>query len=98
MRPKIIAVDYDGTLEAGGAMNSALIARLRAEQMNGSVVILWTCREGKKLHEAVTNLARAGFTPNCVNRNCKSAVQLMGHDSRKVFADVYIDDKNLTKF
>ena len=47
MRPKIIAVDYDGTLEAGGAMNSALIARLRAEQMNGSVVILWTCREGK---------------------------------------------------
>ena len=40
----IIAVDYDGTLEVGGKLNDALIARLKAKQMRGACVILWTCR------------------------------------------------------
>lgn len=94
MRPKIIAVDYDGTLEVGGKMNQQLISRLKAEQMGGSVVILWTCRSGKRLQEAVNKLLNVGFKPNLVNANHPAGVRLMGHDSRKVYADVYIDDHN----
>lgn len=91
---RIIAVDYDGTLEIGGKLNMALMERLGMAQRLGDVVILWTCREGKSLMEAVERLARAGFQPNKVNRNCAEGIRRMGHDSRKVFADIYIDDKN----
>lgn len=94
MRPKIIAVDYDGTLEVGGKMNQQLISRLKAEQMGGSVVILWTCRSGKRLQDAVSKLLNVGFKPNLINTNHPAGVRLMGHDSRKVYADVYIDDHN----
>ena len=95
MRPKIIAVDYDGTLEVNGKMNAGLIESLVREQSAGSIVILWTCREGKSLMQAVETLARHGLAPNYVNRNCPQAMGAIGHDSRKVFADVYIDDKNM---
>ena len=90
----IIAVDYDGTLHDGSKPNLDLISRLRNEQRRGNIVILWTCREGKRLLEAVKTLQKAGFAPNFVNCNAPMAVKAMGHDSRKVFADVYIDDKN----
>lgn len=74
-------------------MNGGLIERLRREQRAGACVILWTCREGKSLVSAVEKLSREGFTPNLVNRNHPSAVRELGRDTRKVFADVYIDDK-----
>ena len=88
----IIAVDYDGTLY-GDRLNLQLIHALKTEQARGAVVILWTCREGQSLCEALRNLNGAGFQPNFVNQNCPEGIRRMGHDSRKVFADVYIDDK-----
>lgn len=93
MRPRIIAVDYDGTLY-DGQPNERLISALKREQARGAIVILWTCREGAGLHEAVEVLSRCGFKPNCVNRNHPLGIRTLGHDSRKVYADVYIDDKN----
>lgn len=90
----IIAVDYDGTLEVNGKMNEPLLDSLRRNQQRGSIVILWTCREGKSLQKAMKTLSKHGFRPNFVNCNCPQAVAMMGHDSRKVYADVYIDDKN----
>ena len=89
----IIAVDYDGTLFDGGTFNTVLLKRLRASQKRGDTVILWTCREGKSLAEALASLQGIGFRPNFVNCNCPEGVQRMRHDSRKIFADVYIDDK-----
>lgn len=89
----IIAVDYDGTLEVGGKLNDALIARLKAQQMRGACVILWTCRDGTRLAEAIKRLKGAGFVPNLVNQNHPSAIRMLGHDPRKVYADIYIDDK-----
>lgn len=91
----IIAVDFDGTLEKGGKPNTALIEQLKAQQRRGSTVILWTCREGSRLKEALNLLARSGFAPNLVNRNHPAVVKRMGHDSRKVYADLYIDDKGV---
>lgn len=89
----IIAVDYDGTLCTGGKVNAALIERLSAAQRQGNVVILWTCREGESLREAVLFLRRHGFSPNLVNQNHPAAIRMLGHDSRKIWADVYIEDK-----
>jgi len=89
----IIAVDFDGTLQINKEPNIRLIKQLRTAQKQGNIVILWTCREGKSLQEAVTFLKRNGFTPNYINCNAPQGIKIMGHDSRKVYADLYIDDK-----
>lgn len=90
----IIAVDYDGTLFAHENPNFPLINRLKREQARGSTIILWTCREGKTLQDALSMLKKYGFVPNYINCNCPEAIRYLGRDSRKILADVYIDDKN----
>jgi hydroxymethylpyrimidine pyrophosphatase-like HAD family hydrolase len=89
----IIAVDFDGTLQINKKPNLQLMAKLKSAQRRGGIVILWTCREGKSLREAVEFLYNNGFSPNYINCNCPQALKKMGHDSRKIYADVYIDDK-----
>lgn len=96
-RPLIIAVDYDGTLYRNSKLNRDLIARLIYEQRKGNVIILWTCREGKSLDDAILNLRKGGFKPNYVNTNCPAGISMLGRNARKVFADIYIDDKNAAK-
>lgn len=89
----IIAVDYDETLVFGKEPNLQLIRQLIGAQRQGNIVILWTCREGSSLAEALSVLARHGLRPNLVNQNAPAAVARIGHDTRKIFADIYIDDK-----
>ena len=92
----IIAVDFDGTLQLNdGSPNNILIQRLKNNQARKDIVILWTCREGKSLLEAIDFLKQNGFVPNLVNCNHPSAISRLGHDSRKIYADMYIDDKNI---
>lgn len=89
----IIAVDFDGTLQIGEELNLPLISKLQIAQKHGDVVILWTCRHGKRLQEAVSKLISVGFRANYVNCNAPETVKMLGYDPRKVLADVYIDDK-----
>ena len=89
----IIAVDFDGTLKVGGEPNLKLIQALRAKQAHGAKIILWTCREGGALSEALLFLAKYGFRPNYVNQNAPEAIAMLKRDPRKVYADVYIEDK-----
>lgn len=90
----IIAVDYDGTLEdRQGHMNAGLIRALANYQVQGHTIILWTCRGGKSLKEAVDKLGRWGLRPNYINQNAPAVIRRLGHDPRKVWADVYVDDK-----
>ncbi len=91
----IIAVDFDDTLRfSNGTANTALITWLRNMQRRGAIVILWTCREGETLREAVKWLHGQGLCPNLVNQNAPQSIAVLGRDSRKILADVYIDDKN----
>ena len=92
----IIAVDFDHTLQLpDGKPNEVLISRLNTEQRKGNTIILWTCREGKRLNEALIFLQKNGFKPNLVNQNSPQAIAMLGHDPRKIYADIYIDDKNI---
>lgn len=90
----IIAVDFDKTLSLGaqypciGEPNTELISILNQLQALKHTIILWTCREGKELNEAVEWLKSKGLTPDYVNSN----VPWLGFDSRKIVADYYIDD------
>lgn len=98
MNSKIIAVDFDGTLcenkwpEIGEA-NEDLILYLRNLQSTGMKIVLWTCRVGERLNEAIRWCHAQGLVFDAVNENVPEVLQWMGGDSRKIYADVYIDDK-----
>lgn len=89
----IIAVDYDNTLMIDKRANIALIRRLKVLQSQGNIIILWTCRNGYRLAEAVRTMARYGFKFNYINYNTPDTIKRLGYDPRKVLADIYIDDK-----
>lgn len=94
----IIAVDFDGTLcsntwPAIGAPRAAVIAYLRARQQQGDQLILWTNRRSERLSEAVQWCRDQELEFDAVNENLREIVEQFGGDCRKVFADVYLDDK-----
>ena len=93
----IYAVDFDGCLCKNaypdiGEPNARLIRDLMRLRQKGNYVILWTCREGEKLDDAVQWCGRFGLVFDAVTANLPMIIQAHG-DSRKVYADYYIDDK-----
>lgn len=64
-------------------------------QRAGDRFILWTCRIGERLEEAVEWSAAQGLTFDAVNDNLPDMIALYGNNCRKVFADGYIDDRNV---
>lgn len=103
MRNKIIAVDFDGTLCENkwpliGEPNMGLITYLKASRTMGDRVILWSCREGEQLKEAVQWCQNFGLVFDAVNDNVPEMVKLYGNNCRKVTADVYIDDRMCNLF
>lgn len=99
MNSKIIAVDFDGTLCENkwpeiGEPNEELIEYLCDRQKNGDKLILWTCRADEKLQKAVEWCEDKGLVFNAVNENLPEIIESFGSDTRKIFANEYIDDKN----
>ena len=96
---KIIAVDFDGTLCENkwpeiGEPNKELIAYLKKRQEAGDKLILWTCRVGEVRDAAVAWSAEQGLIFDAVNENLPEVLEWMGGDTRKIFANEYIDDRN----
>ncbi len=99
---KIIAVDFDGTIvehaypSIGKEMLFAL-ATLRELQKKGHKLILWTFRSGPLLDEAVEYCRANGVEFYAVNKNFPEE-ELTENISRKVNADIFIDDRNVGGF
>lgn len=98
---QIIAVDFDGTLCENkwpeiGRPNARLIQELILLKDKGAKIILWTCRSGAMLVEAVDWCYNKGLTFDAVNDNVPESIEKFGSNSRKIFADVYYDDKAVT--
>ena len=96
---QIIAVDFDGTLCTDcfpdiGQPNTALIELLQGLKQQGRQIILWTCRCGKQLEEAVEWCRKRELEFDAVNENLPEIIEKYGSDGRKMYADVYIDDKS----
>ena len=95
----IIAVDFDGTIvehkypEIGKPLPFAFDT-LKALQKKGHQIILWTYRIGGELDEAVSFCAKRGLEFYAVNKNFPEE-QEDRKMSRKIHADIYIDDRNL---
>ncbi|BAX78880.1 BT0820 family HAD-type phosphatase [Labilibaculum antarcticum] len=94
----IIAVDFDGTIvqhkypEIGSEIPFA-IESLIALQKEGHQIILWTYRTGGMLFEAVDYCEKRGLEFYCVNSNYPEE-EFDDTISRKIYADLYIDDRN----
>lgn len=58
-------------------------------------MIINTCRTGEQLIEAINFLLDVGIRFNRINDNYPGNIDLFGQ-TRKVYADVYIDASNLT--
>ena len=100
MRGQIIAVDFDGTLCRDcypkiGEANEGLIRILKELRTQGDRLILWTCRRGEKLEEALGFCLMRGLVFDAVNENLPEIVEKFDGDSRKIFADLYIDDRSM---
>jgi hypothetical protein len=97
-----IAVDFDGTIvdhEYPAIGKEKLFAFQTLKELNkmGANLILWTFRTGKELNEAVEFCARNGVDFYAVNKNYPEEV-FDETVSRKIDADIYIDDKNVGGF
>jgi len=97
-----IAVDFDGTIvehkypEIGDEMLFAFDT-LKALQKKGHRLILWTFRGGKYLDEAVSYCESRGITFYAVNKSYPEEILEEGI-SRKINADIFIDDRNVGGF
>lgn len=94
----IIAVDFDGTLceeiyPGIGAAKQGVIEALKRRKAAGDRLILWTCRCGERLAEAVEWCTAHGLVFDAVNSNLPESVSRFNNDCRKVFADEYLEDK-----
>jgi len=97
----IIGVDFDGTLVKYdypriGEPNTRLIYQLKKLQEKGHKLILWTCRDGKELQEAIDYCADVCYLFfDAVNDDLPEIKNTFINKSQKVYADIYIDDRNV---
>jgi hypothetical protein len=98
---KIYAVDFDGTLCKDkwpeiGEPNQSVIDFCIRKKSEGHKIILWTCREGQSLIRAVLWCNLRGLFFDAVNTNLPDKIKEYGTDPRKIGADYFIDDRNLS--
>ena len=97
----IIAVDFDGTIvehryPAIGRERPFATETLKKLIKDGHRLILWTVREGRLLEEAVEFCRDRGVEFYAVNRDYpEEEKDRNNHFSRKLKADVWIDDRNV---
>lgn len=94
----IIAIDFDGTIvehrfPSIGRTRPLAFKVLKSLQDRNHRLILWTYRSGPKLEEAVHFCRSHGIEFYAVNKNYPEE-EWDENNSRKILADMYIDDRN----
>jgi len=95
----IIAVDFDGTIvehrypEIGKIIPNSfkILKKLKAD---GHILILWTYRCNEELDQAIRFCKKNGLEFHAVNNNSDDE-EFDTSYSRKIYADIYIDDRNI---
>ena len=98
----VIAIDFDGTIVEDaypkiGKAKLFAFETLKRLQNDGHRLILWTYRNGHKLEEAVTFCKENGIEFYAVNKSFPEE-RLDSKVSRKIHADIFIDDRNIGGF
>ena len=100
----ILAIDLDDTIfrelseeqfpEVGPLFPKAKEA-INSLYDQGYYIIIWTCRSKAALHLAEEALVRNQIKYHALNRQSPSIMLKYGSDTRKISADLYIDNKQL---
>lgn len=95
MSKDIIAYDFDGTIVENafpeiGDIKEDVVKEIREEKEKGSIIILWTCRSGEFLEDAVKFCKVNNIPIDYANENIP---ELDFETSRKIYADRYVDDR-----
>lgn len=95
----IYAIDFDGTIVEDnypniGVLNPHAEKFIRKLKEEGGKWILYTMREGEDLEAAVKFLESVNLIPDAVNDNLPEMKKKYNNNPRKIFANVYIDDRN----
>lgn len=100
--PKIVAIDFDGTLVEDqfpkiGEPIQVMFRLCKQLKAMGVKLILWTSRDNdspeRNLDAAVDFCMDQGLIFDAVNCNIPEAIAMFHNDTRKVYADLYLDDK-----
>lgn len=99
---KVIAIDFDGCICENdfpyvGFPHWKVINEAKAEQEKGAKLILWTCREGEYLEDALAACHEWGLYFDAVNDSVDSWKKNFKNNTRKVGADEYWDDRAVRK-
>ena len=96
----LIAVDFDGTIVEHaypkiGKERPFAIDTLIALANEGHRIVLWTVREGQLLTDAIEFCRDRGLEFYAVNSDSRTGSLFEKPQTRKLRADVYIDDRNI---
>lgn len=96
----IISIDYDDTIVVADYPNTGKIKPFAALVINtlfeeGHTIIINTCRTEEHEWLAGKYLDDCGVKYHHINENHPDNIAMYDSDSRKIYADVYIDDKQL---
>ena len=100
---KKLAIDFDGTIVEDaypgiGKPKTSAFEPLKKLQSEGYRLILWTYRHGKTLDDAVEFCRKNGVEFYAVNSSFEGEIFDNTQASRKIDADLFIDDRNLGGF
>jgi hydroxymethylpyrimidine pyrophosphatase-like HAD family hydrolase len=98
LKYKIIAIDFDGTIVDDqfphvGEFKPFSLATMWDIKKHGGKIIIWTCRTGEQLEQAKQALMYAGVKYDALNQNLQETIDVYPDNGRKIYADVYIDDR-----
>lgn len=96
----IIAVDFDGTIHDGnypyiGALRDDVREVISELRQDGHYIIIWTCRNNEDLDQAISYLIENNIEFDRINDNHPYNIDLYNSNCRKVYADVYVDDRQI---
>jgi hydroxymethylpyrimidine pyrophosphatase-like HAD family hydrolase len=103
----IIALDFDGTIVENdfpelGEVKEDVVEKAKEFQKAGASIVLWTCREGKFLQEAISVCVKNDIKLDAINENSPAQYEWAEREFkksgerfalRKIYADIYVDDK-----
>lgn len=100
MRRLIISVDFDGCLVYDCFPEIGDLKPFAAEVMkkwleDGHYIIINSCRAGDREKDMREFLNHYKIFYDSINNNLKERILQYGSDTRKISADLYIDDKNI---
>lgn len=93
-----LSIDFDGTLTTEptfpeiGQLDMEMVEAAKACKEAGHTLLLWTCREGQYLADAVGALKQSGLEFDAIN-TCIDPIPELPF-TRKPYADFIYDDKN----